>query len=88
MVRQLGLDGDNLNIPSIPISSNNKPDIVPVSGAINCMPTYNVPTLDVFEDVQLEPQIQNHTFKLINNLVERRHNYETNSASNDDPVIN
>ncbi|GBN29426.1 hypothetical protein AVEN_113136-1 [Araneus ventricosus] len=87
MVRQFGLDGDNLNIPSIPISSNNKPDI-PVSGAINCMPTYNFPTLDVFEDVQLEPQIQNHTSKLINNLVERRHNYETNSVSNDDPVIN
>ncbi|GBN67368.1 hypothetical protein AVEN_273182-1 [Araneus ventricosus] len=88
MVCQLGLDGDNLNIPSIPISSSNKPDIVPVSGAINCMPSYNVPTLDVFEDVQLEPQIQNHTFKLINNLVERRHNYETNCVSNDDPVIN
>ncbi|GBM97416.1 hypothetical protein AVEN_260347-1 [Araneus ventricosus] len=37
MVCQLGLDGDNLNIPSVPISSNNKPDIVPVSGAINCI---------------------------------------------------
>ncbi|GBM96486.1 hypothetical protein AVEN_263428-1 [Araneus ventricosus] len=35
MVYQLGLDEDNLNMPSIPDSSNNRPDFVPVDGTIN-----------------------------------------------------
>ncbi|GBM93522.1 Zinc finger protein 235, partial [Araneus ventricosus] len=88
MVYQLGLDEDNLNMPSIPDSSNNRPDFVPVDGTINDMSMYKVPMLDVFEDAQTEPKIQNDPLKLMNKLVERGHTYEICSESNDAPVIN
>ncbi|GBM40651.1 Zinc finger protein 681 [Araneus ventricosus] len=44
--------------------------------------------LDVFEDAQTEPKIQNDPLKLMNKLVERGHTYEICSESNDAPVIN
>ncbi|GBN90170.1 Zinc finger protein 233 [Araneus ventricosus] len=88
MVYQLGLDEDNLNIPSIPDSSNNRLDFVPVDGTINDMSMYKVPMLNVFEDAQFEPKIQNDSLKLMNKLVERGHTYEICSESNDAPVIN
>ncbi|GBM81098.1 Zinc finger protein 235 [Araneus ventricosus] len=44
--------------------------------------------LDVFEDAQSEPKIQNDPLKLMNKLVERGHTYEICSESNDTPVIN
>ncbi|GBM12944.1 hypothetical protein AVEN_113834-1, partial [Araneus ventricosus] len=88
MVYQLGLDEDNLNMPSIPDSYNNRLDFVPVDGRINDMLMYKVPMLDVFEDSQTEPKIQNDPLKLMNKLVERRHTYEICSESNDAPVIN
>ncbi|GBN96208.1 hypothetical protein AVEN_273151-1 [Araneus ventricosus] len=88
MVYQLGLDEDNLNMPSIPDSCNNRPDFVPVDGTINDMSMYKVPMLDVFEDAQTEPKIQNDPLKLMNKLVERGHTYEICSESNDAPVIN
>ncbi|GBN81445.1 Zinc finger protein 347 [Araneus ventricosus] len=88
MVYQLGLDEDSLNMPSIPDSSNNRSDFVPVDGTINGMSMYKVPMLDVFEDVQSEPKIQNDPLKLMNELVERGHTYEICSESIDAPVIN
>ncbi|GBN44253.1 Zinc finger protein 235, partial [Araneus ventricosus] len=88
MVYQLGLDEDNLNMPSIPDSSNNRLDFVPVDGTINDMSMYKVPMLNVFEDAQFEPKIQNDSLKLMNKLVERGHTYEICSESNDAPVIN
>ncbi|GBO32447.1 Zinc finger protein 681 [Araneus ventricosus] len=88
MVYQLGLDEDNLNMPPIPDSSNNSPDFVPVDGTINDMSMYKVPMLDVFEDAQTEPKIQNDPLKLMNKLVERCHTYEISSERNDAPVIN
>ncbi|GBN36548.1 hypothetical protein AVEN_87691-1, partial [Araneus ventricosus] len=88
MVYQLGLDEDNLTMPSIPDSSNNRPDFVPVDGTINDMSMYKVPMLDVFEDAQTEPKVQNDPLKLMNKLIERGHTYEICSESNDAPVIN
>ncbi|GBN26195.1 hypothetical protein AVEN_62593-1, partial [Araneus ventricosus] len=88
MVYQLGLDEDNLNMPSIPDSSNNRLDFVPVDGTINGMSMYKVPMLNVFEDAQFEPKVQNDSLKLMNKLVERGHTYEICSKSNDAPVIN
>ncbi|GBN82056.1 Zinc finger protein 681 [Araneus ventricosus] len=44
--------------------------------------------LDVCEDAQTEPKIQNDPLKLMNKLVERGHTYEICSESNDAPVIN
>ncbi|GBO32959.1 hypothetical protein AVEN_85556-1, partial [Araneus ventricosus] len=76
MVYHLGLDEDNLNMPLIPDSSGNRSDFVPVDGTINGMSMYKVPMLDVFEDVQSEPKIQNDSLKLMNELVERGHTYE------------
>ncbi|GBN38198.1 hypothetical protein AVEN_138747-1, partial [Araneus ventricosus] len=88
MAYQLGLDEGNLNTPSIPDSSNNRLDFVPVDGTINDMSMYKVPMLDVFEDAETEPKIQNDPLKLMNKLVERGHTYEICSESNDAPVIN
>ncbi|GBM97406.1 hypothetical protein AVEN_260339-1 [Araneus ventricosus] len=88
MVSQLGLDEDNLSILSILNTFNNRIDFAKVSGAIDSMPTYKDPKLDVFADVQSKPEIQNDPSKLINNLVKRIHGYEISIVSNDAPVIN
>ncbi|GBN10929.1 Zinc finger protein 33A [Araneus ventricosus] len=88
MVYQFGLHEDNLNMPSIPDSSNNRLDFVPVDGTINGMSMYKVPMLDVFENAQSEPKIENDPLKLMNKLVERGHTYEICSKINDAPVIN
>ncbi|GBN10926.1 Zinc finger protein 782 [Araneus ventricosus] len=88
MLCQMGLDEDNLNMPPIPDSSNNRPDFVPVDGTTNDMSMYKVPMLDVFDDNQSEPKIENDPLKLMNKLVERGHTYEICSEINDAPVIN
>ncbi|GBN93605.1 hypothetical protein AVEN_261359-1 [Araneus ventricosus] len=88
MAYQLGNDEDNMDIPSIPNSSNNKTDFALERGAIDGIPTYKVPKMDVFEDVQSDPKIQNVPGKLMNNLVESIHRYEISSVSNDAPLIN
>ncbi|GBO22700.1 hypothetical protein AVEN_130838-1 [Araneus ventricosus] len=80
MAAQLGLGEDNLNVPSIPNSSNNKTDFSLERGAIDGMPTYRVPKLDVFEEFQSEPKIENDPS---NNLVERSHGSEISSIRND-----
>ncbi|GBN21142.1 B-cell lymphoma 6 [Araneus ventricosus] len=87
---QLGLDEDNLSIPSILKLSINRKDFDPVSGAIDSMSTYKVTKLEVpavFEDVQSELKIQNDPSKLMNNLVKRSHGYEINRIRNDAPVL-
>ncbi|GBM97411.1 hypothetical protein AVEN_260344-1 [Araneus ventricosus] len=87
---QLGLDEFNLSIPSILNLSINRKDFAPVSGAIDIIPTYKVPKLDVsavFEVVQSELKIQNSPSKLMNNLVKRSHGYEISSIRNDVPVL-
>ncbi|GBN10701.1 hypothetical protein AVEN_173815-1 [Araneus ventricosus] len=71
MACQLGHGEHNMNIPAIPNSSNNKPGFALERAAIDDMPTYKDPKLDVFEEVQSEPKIQNDPSKLMNNLVER-----------------
>ncbi|GBN39503.1 hypothetical protein AVEN_54925-1 [Araneus ventricosus] len=76
MACELEFSEDNLNMPSIPNSSNNKPDFALERGEIDGMPTYEVPRLDVFEDVQPEPKIQNDPSKFMNNLVEIIHGYD------------
>ncbi|GBO17313.1 hypothetical protein AVEN_140991-1 [Araneus ventricosus] len=87
MACQMGLDEDKLNMLPIPDSSNYRNDFAPVSRAIDSMPTYKVPNLDVFEVVQSEPKIQNDSLKLMNTLVEMSHGCEISSISNDSPVI-
>ncbi|GBN91882.1 Zinc finger and BTB domain-containing protein 49 [Araneus ventricosus] len=88
MACHLGLGEDDLNMPSIPNSSNNKPDFSLERFAINGMPKYKVPKLDVFEEFQSEPKIQNDPSKFMAKLVERIHGYEISSVSNEPPVIN
>ncbi|GBM98378.1 Zinc finger protein 226 [Araneus ventricosus] len=84
MVSQMGLDEENPSLPSITNSYNDRNDFAPVSGAIDSMPPYKVPKLDVVEDVQSEPRIQNDPSKLI---VEGSHGYDIISISNDAPVL-
>ncbi|GBN29424.1 hypothetical protein AVEN_113135-1 [Araneus ventricosus] len=85
MVCQLGLDEDNLNIPWIPNSSNNTPDFATVSGSINNLKTYELPTQDAFEDIQTQTKIQNDHSKFISNLVEGD---EASEMSNESRIIN
>ncbi|GBL61988.1 hypothetical protein AVEN_148974-1, partial [Araneus ventricosus] len=82
MVSHLGLDEENPSLLSITNSYNDRPDFAPVSGAIDSMPPYKVPKLDVVEDVQSEPRIQNDPSKLI---IEGSHGYHI--ISNDSPVL-
>ncbi|GBN86261.1 Zinc finger protein 782 [Araneus ventricosus] len=84
MVSHLGLDEENLSLPSITNSYNDRNDFAPVSGEIDSMPPYKVPKLDVVEDVQSEPRIQNDPSKLI---IEGSHGYDIISISNDAPVL-
>ncbi|GBN93574.1 hypothetical protein AVEN_4799-1 [Araneus ventricosus] len=87
---QLGLDEDNLSIPSILNLSINRKDFAPVSGAIDSMPTYKVTKLEVpavFEDAQSELKIQNNPSKLMNHLVKRSHDYQISSIRNDAFVL-
>ncbi|GBN78110.1 Zinc finger protein 782 [Araneus ventricosus] len=84
IVSQLGLDEENLSLPSITNSYNDRNNFSPVSGAIDSMPPYKVPKLDVFEEVQSEPRIQNDPSKLI---IEGSHGYDIISISNDAPVL-
>ncbi|GBN07428.1 hypothetical protein AVEN_249083-1 [Araneus ventricosus] len=69
MACQLGLGEDNLNIPSMPNSSNNKTDFSLERGPIDGMPAYKFPKLDVFEDIQSEPKIQNDPSKFVTVLL-------------------
>ncbi|GBM97412.1 Zinc finger protein 41 [Araneus ventricosus] len=85
MVCQLGFDEDNLNIPSIPNSSNNTPDFDTVSGSINNLKMYEFPTQDAFEDIQTRTKIQNDHSKFISNLVEGD---EASEMSNESRIIN
>ncbi|GBN84098.1 Zinc finger protein 234 [Araneus ventricosus] len=85
MVCQLGLDEDNLNIPSIPNSSNNTPDFATVSGSINNLKMYEFQTQDAFEDIQTRTKIQNNHSKFISNLVEGN---EASEMSNESRIIN
>ncbi|GBN64113.1 Zinc finger protein 782 [Araneus ventricosus] len=84
MVSHLGLDKENLSLLSVRNSYNDRNDLAPVSGAIDSMPPYKVPKLDVVEDVQSEPRIQNDPSKLI---IEGSHGYDIISISNDVPVL-
>ncbi|GBN97218.1 Zinc finger protein 39 [Araneus ventricosus] len=88
MVCQMGLDKDNMNMPPIPDSSNNRPDFVQVDRAVPVMSIYKVPMLDVIEDIQFELKIQNDPWKLMNKQVERINGYEISSESNNAPVTN
>ncbi|GBN81213.1 hypothetical protein AVEN_102496-1 [Araneus ventricosus] len=83
-VCQLGLDEDNLNIPSIPNASNNTPDFATVSGSINNLKMYEFPTQDAFEDIQTRTKIQNNHSKFISNLVEGD---EASEMSNESRII-
>ncbi|GBO30665.1 hypothetical protein AVEN_69889-1 [Araneus ventricosus] len=85
MVCPLGIDDDNLNIPSIPNSSNNTPDFAMVSGSINNLKMYEFPTQDAFEDIQTRTKIQNDHSKFISNLVEGD---EASEMSNESRIIN
>ncbi|GBO18372.1 hypothetical protein AVEN_125535-1, partial [Araneus ventricosus] len=85
MVCQLGLDEDNLNIPWIPNSSNNTPDFATVSGTINNLKTYELPTQDAFEDIETQTKIQNDHSKFISNLDEGN---EASEMSNESLIIN
>ncbi|GBN27286.1 Zinc finger protein 595 [Araneus ventricosus] len=84
-VCQLGFDEDNLNIPSIPNSSNNTPEFATVSGSINNLKMYEFPTQDAFEDIQTRTKIQNDHSKFISNLVEGN---EASEISNESRIIN
>ncbi|GBN95801.1 Zinc finger protein 782 [Araneus ventricosus] len=84
MVSHLGLDEENLSLLSITNSYNDRNDLAPVRGAIDSMPPYKVLKLDVVEDVQSEPRIQNDPSKLI---IEGSHGYDIISISNDAPVL-
>ncbi|GBN81214.1 Zinc finger protein 33A [Araneus ventricosus] len=84
MVSELGLDEENLSLLSITNSYNDRNDLAPASGAIDSMPPYKVPKLDVVEDVQSERKIQNDPSKLI---IEGSHGYDIISISNDAPVL-